>query len=125
MKHRQIIGVFKLAITTIFFLVTQKVVNCLAVKIKLTTAKPMCDAGYVFNCNITLKKKKMIFQFFFLPKRHFLKKKMQNQFVPVEPKPPLPRAVSPNNVGSSTFLNWTSIFLCNTTWAILSPILTV
>ena len=56
MKHRQIIGVFKLAITATFFLFTQKVVNCLAVKIKLTTAKPMCDAGYVFNCNITLKK---------------------------------------------------------------------
>ena len=56
MKHRQIIGVFKLAITTISFSVKQKVVNCLAANIKLTTAKPMCDAGYVFNCNITLKK---------------------------------------------------------------------
>ena len=55
MKHIQIIGVFKLAITK-SFLVTQIVVNFLAAEIELTTAKPMCDAGYVFNDNITLKK---------------------------------------------------------------------
>ena len=34
----------------------QKVVNCLAAKIKLKSAKLMCDAGYVFNNTITLKK---------------------------------------------------------------------
>ena len=56
MKHIQIIGVFKLALTTKSFLVTQIVVNFLAAEIELTTAKPMCDAGDVFNDNITLKK---------------------------------------------------------------------
>ena len=67
-KHKQTITIFKLTVTTISFLISQKVLYSLTPKINMATTISMCNVQYIFNCGIRFKKS--IFLSFYLPERH-------------------------------------------------------